>query len=190
MRFLYGFLALGAFAVTTVFGAPLPETEMPPNRFIIKNLGNEAMELHFRSEFPESMKKHKMMNHNIQIGPKQVQMLEVPSGWSGNFNAFVIGSAEKDHRTLAEFTFPHPDGNNPKDPKNQHKYRTWYDVSAVDTHEDQDGVHFVYPYSKEGRKAGCETFPCDEAYRHSKDDKNTMFTEDTTMVVEIYPTTF
>ncbi|ESZ89562.1 hypothetical protein SBOR_10053 [Sclerotinia borealis F-4128] len=176
MRTLFARIALVATAVVnTLFGLASAEGERNPNVLIIKNMDNHPRELHFRAEGPASLLSHKMIGHNIQITAGDTHWLEVPYGWNGNFVAFVIGSAPKEDRVLAEFAFQ-VDG----------RIGTWYDVSAVTTHNDQEGVHWIYPLSEAGDKSGCETFPCETSYKVWNHDKNTKYTTDTRMVIELY----
>ncbi|KAA8569096.1 hypothetical protein MFRU_037g00290 [Monilinia fructicola] len=196
MRFSLNQLALGAFAVTVALAEALPmkdtlelrssmedtsdlpiirEDDGQQNTLIIKNMDDKTRIIHFRSEFPEEMKKHKMIGHDLVLKGGETAWVDVPKHFSGNFMAFLPGDPEK-MRTLAEVSFQ---GGSNQD-------ITFYDVSAVTTHTDQDGVHYMYPLSEEGKRSGCHKFPCETAYRFWNDDKNTYSTKDTKMVVELF----
>lgn len=65
--------------------------------------------------------------------------------------------------------------------------RTWYDVSAIDSH-DNNGVKFVRPeyhWNVPNAISGCDVFPCPNAYLVHDSPKQTRDTEDTDLVVSI-----
>jgi hypothetical protein len=57
---------------------------------------------------------------------------------------------------------------------------TYYDVDAIDNCRDNTGVKWLYPASGAGVHGGCDSFPCDGAYKKWDDiqtrvmDKNTI----------------
>lgn len=55
--------------------------------------------------------------------------------------------------------------------------RTFYDVSAIDGPGDHVGVKQLWPKTEEGKKSGCEVFPCNTVYYHP-DDVQTQVTTD------------
>ncbi|KAB8294790.1 hypothetical protein EYC80_006751 [Monilinia laxa] len=196
MRFSMKELTVGAFAIGTAIAQSVPMMETlelsnpmedtsdltiirddngQQNTLIIKNMDEKTRIVHFRSEYPESMKKYKMIGHELVLKGGQVAWVDVPHQFSGNLVAFIPGDPEK-MRSLAEISFQ----------SGAHHDITFYDVSAVTTHTDQDGVHFMYPLSEAGARSGCHRFPCDTAYREWNDDKNTYSTKDTKMVIELY----
>ncbi|KAI9649261.1 hypothetical protein NHQ30_001831 [Ciborinia camelliae] len=188
MRFALKQLALGAFAVTSVLGLTMRDKArdpnvlairgvddnqpVSPNIIIVKNMDEKSRTLHFRSEGPVEMLEFKMIGHDITMKGGETLHLEMPRKWKGNFRAFVVG----DTRTLgvlAEITFV--EGGH-----------TFYDASSIVAQDDQDGVHKVYPFEKEGSMAGCELYPCANAYSYPTNDVNTRATSDTKIVVELY----
>jgi L-rhamnose isomerase len=82
-----------------------------------------------------------------------------PYRWQGNWKALHEDADKNGVWTLGEVTFQ--GGNDGQ--------QTSYDVSAIDNHTDDTGVHWLYPASGNGIKSGCDKFPCNSAYTASND---------------------
>ncbi|ESZ89561.1 DNase1 protein [Sclerotinia borealis F-4128] len=106
---------------------------------------------------------HSIWKHNI------------PHGWGGMIMAALPGGIHPIHRVIAEVQFQGFEG------------QAHFDISAVDNHMDDTGVHWMYPLGVELTrylKPGCDHFPCDNCYL-IWNDKHNRVTEKTEFVIEI-----
>ncbi|APA12001.1 hypothetical protein SS1G_05569 [Sclerotinia sclerotiorum 1980 UF-70] len=101
--------------------------------------------------------------------------VDFPAVWVGTVIAKKTDSVAPVHRVLAEMNF-------------NAGYETFYDISAIDNHTDNSGIHFISPYGviplTRYHRPGCDVFPCDNAYLNPH-DHHTRFTKATDFLCEV-----
>lgn len=113
-----------------------------------------------------------------QDGLEALQDLEVqgyasatqdfPDSWIGNWYSVSEG-AENVPGMLGEVTF------------GGYSSGTFFDISAIVNPDDNGGVKELFPKNSNLPMSGCQTFPCDNAYK-TWDDVETMSTDETDLV--------
>lgn len=99
---------------------------------------------------------------------------QIPDTWQGNFHTVADWDNCGNPRAnvIGEITFGGMDG------------KTWFDVSAVNSHDDNSGVHFMSSRDWSAY-SGCWHFPCPDVFNvwNSKDQVKNTF--DRELVVQI-----
>jgi hypothetical protein len=133
-----------------------------PNAVHFVNQGSEKRTIYFTAQegLPTikklSIEGHKTANQTF------------PTGWIGNFYSVSKGAANVPGM-LGELRF---DG---------YASSTYFDVSAIVNPTDTDGVKQIFPKNSPTPIAGCETFPCSNAY-YSWDDVATQATDENELI--------
>jgi len=91
-----------------------------------------------------------------------------PTGWIGNFYSVSNGAANVPGM-LGELRF---DG---------FASATYFDVSAIVNPSDTEGVKQIFPKNSPAPIAGCQTFPCSNAY-YNPDDVATQATDENELI--------
>jgi hypothetical protein len=133
-----------------------------PNAVHFVNQGSEKRTIYFTAQegLPTikklSIEGHKTANQTF------------PTGWIGNFYSVSKGAANVPGM-LGELRF---DG---------YASSTYFDVSAIVNPTDTDGVKQIFPKNSPTPIAGCETFPCSNAY-YSWNDVATQATDENELI--------
>ncbi|TVY83170.1 hypothetical protein LSUE1_G004755 [Lachnellula suecica] len=98
--------------------------------------------------------------------------VSMPGAWNGSWRTIFDGGNPSESSIRGEVTF------------NGFVGDTYYDVEAIDNCCDNSGVKWLYPASGNGVHSGCNTFPCDGAYK-KWDDIQTQSTSEKDLVCEI-----
>jgi len=102
-------------------------------------------------------------------GLNTMENVTFPYGWTGNVFSVSEG-APMVPGMLAEVMF------------NGYNDATYFDVSAIVSPDDHDGIKIMKPLSQDTPLSGCQTFPCDNAY-NKPDDIATLSTPDSELIV-------
>jgi len=108
------------------------------------------------------------------VGGHESQVATFPWGWTGNFFSInTEGGNAGEPGMLGEFTW------------NAWGGLTFFDVSAIVNPNDVNGVKQIFPKNSNEPLAGCQEFPCDNAYNVWNDDLATKATLETDFVCTI-----
>jgi len=106
------------------------------------------------------------------VGPYESVVQTFPLGWIGNFFAIETGNPFTPGM-LGEITF------------NGWAGITFFDVSAIIDPTDTNGVKQIFPKNSNEPMAGCQEFPCGNAYYVPTDNLATKSTTETDFVCTI-----
>lgn len=107
----------------------------------------------------------------LVVGGYESKLATFSYGWAGNyFSINTEGGSSNNPGMLGEFTW------------NTWGGMTFFDVSAIVNPSDTNGVKEIFPKNSNEPLAGCQEFPCDNAYNVWNDDLATKATTETDFV--------
>lgn len=106
----------------------------------------------------------------VHLAGYESKVIDFPSGWVGNFFAMNVGDDPTHTGMLGEFTW------------NAWGGLTFFDVSAIVNPNDVNGIKEIFPKNANEPMAGCQDFPCNNAYNVWNDDVATKSTMETDFV--------